>query len=67
MAALLVRQATEAMVTSIVLNDDLVPRMSAQSIEMLADQASAAAVAQLLANTDVFRGLAIGSTTVPRL
>lgn len=32
------RQATEAMVTSIVLNDDVVPRMSAQSIEVLADQ-----------------------------
>lgn len=33
-----VRQATEAMVTSVVLNDDVVPRMSAQSIELLADQ-----------------------------
>ena len=32
------RQATEAMVTSVVLNDDVVPRMSAQSIEVLADQ-----------------------------
>lgn len=31
-------QATEAMVTSVVLNDDVVPRMSAQSIEVLADQ-----------------------------
>ncbi|CAN0105085.1 unnamed protein product, partial [Ectocarpus sp. 4 AP-2014] len=30
--------ATEAMVTSVVLNDDVVPRMSAQSIELLADQ-----------------------------
>eukprot|EP00752_Nemacystus_decipiens_P012915 g11430.t1 len=32
------REATEAMVTSVVLNDDVVPRMSAQSIEVLADQ-----------------------------
>ncbi|CAN0544830.1 unnamed protein product, partial [Ectocarpus sp. 12 AP-2014] len=32
------REATEAMVTSVVLNDDVVPRMSAQSIELLADQ-----------------------------
>eukprot|EP00903_Cladosiphon_okamuranus_P006237 g6122.t1 len=32
------REATEAMVTSVVLNDDVVPRMSAQSIEILADQ-----------------------------
>ncbi|CAN0350961.1 unnamed protein product [Ectocarpus sp. 6 AP-2014] len=30
--------ATETMVTSVVLNDDVVPRMSAQSIELLADQ-----------------------------
>lgn len=36
----IVLQATEAMVTSIVLNDDVVPRMSAQSIEALADQVS---------------------------
>lgn len=40
LAARLALQATEAMVTSIVLNDDVVPRMSAQSIELLADQAS---------------------------
>lgn len=33
-----VRQATEASVTSLVLNDDVIPRMSWQSIEMLADQ-----------------------------
>ncbi|CAM9852052.1 unnamed protein product, partial [Hapterophycus canaliculatus] len=32
------REATEAMVTSVVLNDDVVPRMSAQTIELLADQ-----------------------------
>ncbi|CAM9364963.1 unnamed protein product [Scytosiphon promiscuus] len=32
------REATEAMVTSVVLNDDVVPRMSAQAIELLADQ-----------------------------
>lgn len=34
-------QATEAMVTSVVLNDDVVPRMSAQTIELLADQVRA--------------------------